>query len=105
MRAWPRARYLSGCGCCVLGGFVGGAGRVGHDLRQRRVAAALLPDRGEQPLELLALGWIEAVEHVVLDAVHHLGDLVDHSEALLRDLDKVAAAVAGIAAARRVAAL
>ena len=68
--------------------------------RSRRCAPR---SRRQQPLELLALGGLEPVQQVGLHPVHHLRDLVDHREPLLRDLDEVPAAVLGVAAARRVA--
>src|SRR3954454_7769498 len=90
----PRLRRLSGL---VVD--------LGRRLRVRLVPAAALPDRREQGGCLLALARVEAVEQIVLDAVHHLRDLVDHRAPLLRDLDDVAAAILGIAAARGVATL
>src|SRR4051794_26473335 len=78
---------------------------LGGRPRVRLVAAAALPDRGEQAGDLLALTRVEPVEQLVLDAVHRLRDLVDHREPLLRDLHQMPAPVLGIAAASRVAAL
>src|SRR3954447_21453967 len=86
----------------ALGSLVVG---VAGDLGPRLVAGASLPDRGQQDLELLALGGLEAVEQLGLHPIHDLGDPLDHGDPLLRDLHEVPAAILGIAAALRVAPL
>ena len=72
----------------------------GGNLGVGLVAADALPDRDEQALELVAVGRLEVGEQLLLDPVHRRADLLDHREALLRDLDPVAAAVLRIAASR-----
>src|SRR4051794_22261623 len=78
---------------------------LGRDLRPGLVAAASLPDGRQQGAQFLALSRLEAFHQLGLHAVHHLGDLVDHREALLRDLHEVPAAILRIAASLRVAPL
>ena len=51
------------------------------------------------------IGRLEALEQVFLHPIHHLGDLLDHRDSLVRDLDEMSATILGIAAPRREASL